>query len=112
MISDSCTDHVLLHVRSFNPVRHLWWHQRQKRPRKLRYNICELLKAILQHCFKKTTLEDSLFKTINLYVYLDGQRIQIDLLKSLNLHVLNQATQLGDWNPLQKRTCLKKGCSI
>lgn len=32
--------------------------------------------------------------------YLDGQRVQIDLLQGLDLHVLNQATQLGDGNPL------------
>lgn len=32
--------------------------------------------------------------------YLDGQRVQVDLLQGLDLHVLNQAAQLGDWNPL------------
>lgn len=32
--------------------------------------------------------------------YLDGQRVQIDLLQGLDLHVLNQAPQLGDGNPL------------
>lgn len=32
--------------------------------------------------------------------YLDGQRVQIDLLQGLDLHVLNQAAQLGDRHPL------------
>ena len=34
-------------------------------------------------------------------VYLDGQRVQVDLLQGLDLHVLDQAAQLGDWNPLR-----------
>lgn len=34
--------------------------------------------------------------------YLDGQRVQIDLLQGLDLHVLNQAAQLGDWHPLSQ----------
>lgn len=41
-------------------------------------------------------------------IYLDGQRVQINLLQSLDLHVLNQATELSDWNPLQKKNTFLK----
>ena len=33
-------------------------------------------------------------------VYLDGQREKVDLLKRLDLHVLDQAAQLGNGEPL------------
>ncbi len=36
--------------------------------------------------------------------HLDGQRVQVDLLQGLDLHVLNQAAQLGDWHPLTEVT--------
>lgn len=41
-------------------------------------------------------------------IYLDGQRVQVNLLQSLDLHVLNQATELSDWNPLQKKIYVLK----
>lgn len=42
--------------------------------------------------------------------YLDGQRVQIDLLQGLDLHVLNQAPQLGDGDPLPEGGNLVKSC--
>ena len=36
-------------------------------------------------------------------VYLDGQREKVDLLKRLDLHVLDQAAQLGNGEPLRKK---------
>lgn len=35
--------------------------------------------------------------------YLDGKWEEIDLLKRLDLHILDQATKLGDRNPLGKK---------
>lgn len=42
--------------------------------------------------------------------YLDWQRVQIDLLQGLDLHVLNQAAQLGDGNPLPEGGNLVNSC--
>lgn len=44
--------------------------------------------------------------------YLDGQRVQIDLLQGLDLHVLHQAPQLSDGNPLPESGMLAKASSI
>ena len=35
--------------------------------------------------------------------YLDGQGVEIDLLKGLDLQVLDQASQLGDGHPLKQK---------
>lgn len=43
--------------------------------------------------------------------YLDGQRVQVDLLQGLDLHVLNQAAQLGDRHPLTKQNISVKNWS-
>ena len=50
--------------------------------------------------FRTSSFRDAPRKKINNRRFLNGQGEQVDLLQGLDLHVLTQAAQLGDGDPL------------
>lgn len=41
-------------------------------------------------------------------IYLDGKREEVDVFQGFDLHVLDQATKFGHWNPLKIRHIIQK----
>ena len=53
-----------------------------------------------RHDLQNLVFEGCSQEKVNYVRFLDGQRKEIDLFQRLDLHVFDQAVQLGDWEPL------------
>merc|ERR1719445_2881509 len=53
-----------------------------------------------RHDLQNLVLQSRSNKGVNDLVLFDGKRVEVDLLQTLDLSVLDETSQLGDWNPV------------